>query len=153
MKMRTRSIVGVGLAAIGVLAWTQSPLTAEEMGLDIWNVSDLETQIARGERRNSELDRADQLIQERIRFRQRILANLYEEKITLEEAGRGFLTLNLTEPTAIGYLRTTSPKGTDLDLSVRQVVMQMRCFPAAGSAERHDMLKCELAVARPHMAW
>lgn len=98
MKMRTRSFIGVGVAALGVLAWAQSPLTAEEMGLDFWNVGELEKQIANGERRHAELERNDQVVMNRIRLRHQILDNLLADKITLDEAGRGFAALNASDP-------------------------------------------------------
>ncbi len=153
MKMRTRSFIGVGVAALGILAWAQSPLTAEEMGLDFWNVGELEKQLAHGERRHAELERNDQVVMNRVRLRRQILDNLLADKITLDEAGRGFAALNATDPTVGGVLKTQFPDGTDIDRAVRQVIKHLACHLTPGSAERAERLRCEGAAARPDLAW
>ncbi len=153
MKMRTRSFIGVGVAALGVLAWAQSPLTAEEMGLDFWSVGELEKQIANGERRHAELERNDQVVMNRIRFRRQILDNLLADKITLDEAGRGFAALNASDPVVGSVLKMQFPDGTDFDRAVRQVIKHLAGHLTPGSAERAELLRCELAAARPDLAW
>ncbi|WP_020472150.1 hypothetical protein [Zavarzinella formosa] len=151
MKIRTRSVTCLGFVALCVGIWFQSPVTAEEIGFDFWNLGELEDQISRGEVRNREIDRNDQQILSRMALRQEILKNLIAEKITLEEAGRGFLALNQTEPAAIGYLRIMYPNGTDLDRAIYQVVIQMNVSQHPGSRECHEVLKCEVLAICSHI--
>jgi len=153
MKMRARSYIGVGLLAFGVTAWYGSPVSAEELGLDIWHVGELENQMKRGERHATDLERRDQITLERIRIRGVILANLLAGKTTPEEAGRGFLALNQSDATVLAHLRAAHPAGTDTDRAIRQMVVHLESHHLAGSRERALTLKCELAVTHPHITW
>lgn len=153
MKMRARSYIGLGLLVVGVTAWYGSPVSAEELGLDIWHIGDLENQMKRGERHATDIERRGQITLERIRLRGVILANLLDGKTTLDEAGRGFLALNQSDPTVFAHLKVTHPAGTDMDRALWQLVSHLAKHYLPGSAERAVTLKCEMAVTHPHITW
>ncbi len=153
MKVRACLCLIVGVAALGAVALSRSPLTAEGLGLDFWRVGDLEDEVSSGEDRYAELGREDDVVMDRTAARHRILADLLAERITLDEAGQGFLALNLTAPTGLEYLRLQHPAGTDLDRALRQVVIHLANHLAPGCEERARMLKCELETTRPHIEW
>lgn len=151
MKVRTCSIIGVGLLACGVVAWSRSAVTAEDLGLDVWRVPDLENQVASGEDRYAELDRQDDVVKARNAVRNQLLADLLAGKITLDEAGRAFLALNRQDNSVMEAMRLYHPAGTDLDRAFRQVVRHMAAIELPGCRNRAEELKCELAASHPHI--
>jgi hypothetical protein len=150
MKILIGSLVVV-LAGLVVVA-CQSPATAEKIGLDFWNAGDLEKQIRHGERRQSEMDRNIESVAGRLKARQQILESLMAEKTTLEQAGRDFLELNLTNDYTVELLRGRDPDGTDLERAICQVVRQMMTIQTAESERCVSRLKNELRVTRPKVA-
>ncbi len=153
MKVRACLCLIVGVAALGGWSAARAPLTAESLGLDFWRVGALEDHVRSGEDRFAELEREDEIIMDRTAARHRILTDLLAERVTLDEAGQGFLALNRTDPTGLEFLRTHHPAGTDSDRALRQVVIHLASHLAAGSGERAGLLKCELSATRPHISW
>ena len=151
MKVRTCSIIGVGLLVCGVAAGARSAVTAEDLGLDFWRVPDLENQVASGEDRYAELDRQDDAVKARMVVRNQLLADLLAAKITLDEAGRAFLALNRQDTSIIEAMRLYHPAGTDSDRAFRQVVRHMAAMASPGCRDRAEDLKCELAARHPHI--
>lgn len=153
-----RLLLAVVVAGLCVLVWRQYPITAEQAGLDFWNANRLTKEIAREECNRCELEQHGEAVRKRMDLRGQILANLLEEKITLQEAGQGFLDLNRLEPCVMTYLRISHPEGTDLERSCTQVVQHMRNSGLPGSVERYHELRCELETIVPrgstaHVSW
>ncbi|WP_157369347.1 hypothetical protein [Zavarzinella formosa] len=95
-------------------------------------------------KRNSSVDQRIETGLNRMALREQILINLRDEKITLEEAGRGFLAINQTDEAILRHLDTFFSGETDLERSTRQVVAQMRCSILPDSHECYLRLKSEL---------
>lgn len=151
MKIRRRYAFVVSALAMATVLWFRSPISAEELGIDFWHISELESQIARHEQRCREIDLNGQHTMNRIRTREQILRNLVNQQITFHEAANGFLALNQQEPSAISYLRAKWPGGTDLDRAYGQVYIQLRSMDEPAMQDCAKNLLCEMIVLRPYI--
>lgn len=143
MKLsRTKSYGVLLLCTFTVLGFV-SHVTAEEWGIDFWRIGEFEEQIARSENRRFEMEKLDQQITGRTVIRQGIIDNLVADRISLAEAGRGFLALNKTDPAPLNYLRMSFPTLNDNEISVVQVQMQLRYHPRG--ADCTERVRCEAA--------
>jgi hypothetical protein len=120
---------------------------AEDVGLDVWNVPDLQDRVAACESREVELDRKYATVGRRLDQRHEVVADLLAGRITADEAHARFLDANLSHPQATAFLRNRWPGRSDEEKTARQLVMFVFVSRHPRAAEAAAELECEL-VAR-----
>lgn len=151
MKLRRRYALIVACLALSAMFWFRSPISAEELGIDFWNIHTLENDMARSEDRSREMDFACQSTLTRIKSREQVIINLINHEISFDEAARAFLNYNMMQKSALEYLRGRYPHGTDLDRAYLQVIMHVSTIEDPQAMSTVELLNCELVATRSYM--
>jgi hypothetical protein len=117
---------------------------AEDLGLDVWNVPDLQDRVASAESLDAELDRKNATVARRLDRRNETVADLLADRITADEALAQFLDANVSHPQALEFLRGRWDGRTDEERTARQLVMYVRMFRHPRAAAFADELTCEI---------
>jgi hypothetical protein len=143
MKWTLRFLAaGTVLAAAGLIAANTG--LAEEVGLDVWNVPDLQDRVAAAESRDAEMTLENWTVIRRLDWRKEVVADLIAGRITGEEAHARFLDVNRSHPKATQFLRTIWPGRTDEERTATQLVRYVRVYDHPRAAEVAAELECEL---------
>jgi hypothetical protein len=99
MSTLTRLLTCVALA-LGVLtaAAALNPAWMTELGLDVWNLPELQWDLEAKRQRGAELQRESELVQQRIAAKYEIIEELAARKATLREAVARFRELDARYP-------------------------------------------------------
>ncbi|WP_020473589.1 hypothetical protein [Zavarzinella formosa] len=138
MNRKYRLMIGLAITAAAV--WLHSSAAAEEFWLDIWCADELEQQIARCEAANASMDRENQQSLGRIACREAVLKNLIANRISLDEAAKGFHALNVESPKTTTWLALMYPNASQPDCVKNQVLMQLKASGLPGARECHATL-------------
>jgi hypothetical protein len=123
MKMSTRmSALALGLLAPIAGATYAYPSWPESVGLDFWNVPELEARLEFEERYSKELAARMEASRQRIVLREAAIDELVEGSITPHEAVGVFLNVNRSYPEALAAARLVLPGGTDEQRAAAQVI-------------------------------
>ena len=139
--LATTTVLSVGGFIASNTTW------AEDLGLDVWNVSDLQDRVAAAESMDVELDRRNATVIRRLDYRHETVEDLLAGRITGPEAHARFVDANRSHPRATEFLRDRWPGRTDEERSARQLVMFVKVAHHPRSAEIAAELDREL-VAR-----
>jgi hypothetical protein len=117
-------LAACGLLAAGLTAVAVSlrPDWAGDLGIDVWNMPELQEQIARNLREQEALDREGEVVHRRMAAKRVVVADLAAERLTLLEAAARFRDLNALSPDSLHYVRTCYPGTTDEERLCRQVI-------------------------------
>jgi hypothetical protein len=136
--LATSTVLSVG----GFIA--SNTTLAEDVGLDVWNVPDLQDRVAACESLETEIDRKNATVARRIDQRLEAVADLLDGRITGEEAHARFLDANLSHPKATEFLRGGWAGRSDEEKTARQLVMFVTVSRHPRAAEVAAELECEL---------
>ena len=107
--------------SMAVLA-AADPWWARAAGVDVWNLSECEQELAAGIAYRHELNTRDDLICQRIAFKEQLVADLIDGRLPLAEATARFSLLNETEPGIGVVVRGNYPGRTYQEKTARNVV-------------------------------
>jgi len=107
------AVYGTLVAAASVLALLPSSL-AQQHGLDVWNVPQLEAEIEVAEAEYVEMDKETQVVLEHIGQKEALILELLDGQIELLEAARHFREMSVDNPCYLSTLRDNYP-GRSLD--------------------------------------
>jgi hypothetical protein len=112
------------VAVSGVTAGVLSlqPVWLASVGLDLWNLPELQRQIERGRQRNLELERYGQGVLQRLEAKRETIVQLSAGRIRLPEAVAHFRFLNEQSPPALEVACLQFPAAT-VDESIRLQVL------------------------------
>jgi hypothetical protein len=110
----TLTVLGLASTALSVFR----PSWAAHLGLDVWNLPELERRLAASERLGQELKEKDRIIMDRVTAKDEVIRELMAGRLTLAEAAGHFRRLN-DEP------RECRGPGVDC------------CFPGQTETERY----------------
>lgn len=116
---------------------------AEDLGIDVWHVPDLQDRVAAAESRDVELSRESTVVLRRLDWRSDVVADLIAGRISGGDAHARFLDANQSHPKATQYLRRMWPGRSDEERTARQLVVYVRVSGHPGAAAD---LECELAA-------
>ena len=111
-----------GLTAVA----TACPETTEELGIDFWHISALESQCADEEQLEQAIDRESQKAQRRIEIRQSVVSDVLDGRRTLPDAAAIFADLNRSHVRVGGFAKAYFAGRTDLEIAARQVIEQVK---------------------------
>jgi hypothetical protein len=126
---------------------TSNTTWAEDLGLDVWNVPDLQDKVAACESQEAEIDRKNATVARRLDQRHEAVEDLLSGRITADEAHARFLDANLSHPKATEFLRGRWPGRSDEEKTARQLAMFVFVSRHPRATEIAAELECEL-VAR-----
>jgi hypothetical protein len=123
MKICTR----MGPFVLGLLATIAGatyayPSWPESVGLDFWNVPQLEARLEFEKRHSMELAARLEASLQRIMLREAVIDELLDGSITPHQAVSAFLNVNRSYPEALAAARLLLPGGTDEQRAAEQVI-------------------------------
>jgi hypothetical protein len=122
------------------------PAWATAAGIDVWNVSRLEQQIAACERQQDQLEVTKTTIHNRIAAKEALVAELIGGRLSLADTVEEFLALNAALPAATERIRADYPGDSDEESTARNVIdYALRRVPAADRPALSRRLAAELA--------
>jgi hypothetical protein len=92
------AVLGVASAALTIFR----PAWATKVGLDVWNLPDLESRMAAAEQQSADLTRKNALVCDRIEAKEQVLQELLAERMTLLQAAAWFRRLDTATPEVPG---------------------------------------------------
>ena len=123
MKMSTRiSAFALGLLAPMAGASYAYPSWPESVGLDFWNLPQLEERIEFEKRHSIDLAARLEASMQRIVLRETAIDELLDGSITPRQAVAAFLNVNRSYPEALAAARLLLPGGTDEQRAAEQVI-------------------------------
>ena len=143
MKWTLRLLATATILTVGGFIASNTTL-AEDIGLDVWNVPELQDRVASAESRDAELDRENATVGRRLDWRHDIVADLLAGRIPGDEAHARFLDANQSHPKATQYLRALWPGRSDEERTARQLIKYIQVADHPRAAELAGELECEL---------
>jgi hypothetical protein len=155
MKLGTRmSALVLGLLAPIAGATYAYPSWPESVGLDFWNVPELEARMEFEQHHAMELAARLEASRQRIALREGAIDELVEGSITPREAVAVFLNVNRSYPEALAAARVLLPAGTDEQQAAAQVIAYLtgrseedaRISQAFIARLRHELMESKSAA-------
>jgi hypothetical protein len=112
-------------AALATVA-TACPETSEELGIDFWHVSALESDCAHEEQFEQAIDRETEQVRRRIDVRQSVVSDMLDGRRTLADAAAVFAELNRAHVRAGGYAKAYFGDKSDVEIAALQVIEQVK---------------------------
>ena len=123
MKLGTRmSALVLGLLAPIAGATYAYPSWPESVGLDFWNLPQLDDRLEFEKRHSMELSARLEASLQRIVLRDAAIDELLDGSITPHQAAAVFLNVNRAYPEALAAVRLLLPGGTDEQRAAEQVI-------------------------------
>lgn len=121
--MTTPRIASLGLLLLAPVAVAAAaPDWAAAVGLDLWNLPALHSEVEHQLARERNLDVEDDGIRRRIEVKETLVAELIAGQTTLAEVTDQFLTLNRPHENYMHALRSAYPAATDDETIARAVL-------------------------------
>lgn len=143
-RLAALSLLLVAPVAVAATA----PEWASSVGLDVWNLPALQTEIDDQVEFERSLATRDDDIRQRIEVKEILVADLIAGRTTLAEVTAQFLTLNRSQPHYMEALRSTYPGLGDEEMVARTVLgfvsARVRTESADRQAEVMSRLDAEL---------
>jgi hypothetical protein len=143
-----------GLASVATLAaltltvgviHAVAPEWSERMGVDVWNLSEVEAEWNRTEEKGRELAAASEREIRQIEASDRVAGELAAGRLSLADAVDELCRVNAGRPAFITCQRMADPDGTERDWVAQYAVAKAVRYPAADPARQADVA-CRLAA-------
>jgi len=132
----------LGLASIFLFVFR--PGWAVQIGLDLWNLPELERTLAAHERFREELERKDEAIIARVCAKDQVIHELLAEGLTLTEAAAHFRRLNAAPCEFPGPGPAYFPGETESERYCRQVLQWVDMETLTWERSDAEELRCRL---------
>ena len=117
-----------------------NPSWAKSVGLDVWNVPELEEELAAAARDRERMDGVNTTLLNRIAAKEAVIAELIAGRATLAEATSEFLSLNADRPEHLQMMRSAYPNRTDEERAALNVIDYV-AQRVADSTRRDDIVQ------------
>jgi hypothetical protein len=128
------------------------PERSHSLCLDFWNYFNEQKDMEESVRRSTELEKLNQLMVQRVLRKQGIAQAVIDERITLADASKQFLTLSLESPQSMTLIRSIYPAGSDEESCAMQILCYVhvcaRTDPKKVAPEVVTRLEMELKMMR-----
>jgi hypothetical protein len=112
-----------GVSGVGVAA----PDWSADLGLDFWNVPQLNSEIDRMRQHSEELDQQTRSTMRRLAAKADVMDELHRGELTLREAAARFRNLNTGNPIFAEQARLNRPACSDDECQYWNVIDSARC--------------------------
>lgn len=119
LQSRPRMLTALTVSA-AVLAG--HPTLARSVGMDVWNVPELQQQLDNASGESHRLSTEDDIVLQRIAKKETIVKELIAGRATLADATARFGELNAARPLALETVRDAYPGATDQEKTARNVI-------------------------------
>jgi hypothetical protein len=102
------------------------PETAEDLGIDLWNISSLEEKCADEEQFDRTLDRECEQARRRIDIRQSVVADVLDGRQSLRDAAAVFVELNRSHPRVAAVARARFKGRSETEVAALPVIEQVK---------------------------
>jgi hypothetical protein len=125
--MIRRAVMLLALTVLGGVALAVfRPDWASALGLDVWNLPQLERRIADQEKQREEFQKKARVLNVRIAAKEEVIYELMDERTTLLEAAAAFRKLDAESVVFGGKSSDTFPGQTEGERTCRQVIQWVR---------------------------
>lgn len=142
------AFVGVAFATLAVA----NPSWAKTAGIDVWNMTEAERELANANLAREQLTAEDVTILNRITAKEALVDEVIAGRLPLADAAAQFLALSADSATYLAYVRQSYPTGTDEVRVARNVIeyVTQRVETTPGGNELLCRLAAELDVMAAH---
>jgi hypothetical protein len=143
------ALLGLGYAGLA----TFRPAWATAVGLDVWNLPELQRRKAAADQRSAELARKDALVVERVLAKDQVVREVLADRMTLLQAAAWFRRLNTATPEIPGPDPRNYPGRTEGERYCRQVLLWARMETEELTPSHAEEIRCRLeAELAAHLA-
>lgn len=140
---RPRRLTATLVVTFAVLAG--HPTLARSVGMDVWNVPELQQQLDAASDESARLRTEDDVVLQRIAVKEAIVKELIAGHTTLAETTDRFAEMNANRPQALAVIRLAYPGATDQEKTARNVISYaLGRTPVADRAALSRRLEAEL---------
>jgi len=152
--MIRRAVLLLALTVLGGVALAVfRPAWASALGLDLWNLPQLERRLADQERRKEELQTKARVLNVRIAAKEEVIYELLDEQLTLLEAAASFRKLDADSEVYAGRSSDSFRGKTEGERSCRQVLQWVRVQTQDWEPDQAEKLVARLeAELEAHLA-
>jgi hypothetical protein len=152
--MIRRAVTVLALTVLGAAALAVfRPAWATAVGLDLWNLPQLERRLAEQERRKEDLQTKSRVLNARIAAKEEVIYELLEERLTLLDAAGSFRRLDAETEVLAGRGSDMFPGKTEGERSCRQVIQWVRVQTQEWEPDRAEKFLARLeAELDAHLA-
>ena len=141
---RTIFVTTAVLGAASLALFTFRPTWAVHAGLDVWNLPELERNLAAHEDLRQQLEHKDDIIVERIAAKENVIRELIKEHLTLPEAAARFRKLNTESESCPGSPPDCFPGQTESERYCRQVLRWVEIETQTWQPAEAEEVRCRL---------
>ncbi len=138
----TLNILGLACAALCVLR----PELASEVGFDVWNLIDPQSNMAAQQRFAQELDQQDEIIKDRIAAKTEIIREVLADRLTLLEAAASFRHVTANPREYPGHGPEFFPGQTESERYCHQVLHWVKCETHGWAPSHAEAIWCRLTA-------